>query len=260
MLNIEHYNYKPWKEEFTDGVHFEDLPIYNGWRDYIGQLEEHHEFQNIEKVLTDEIEQGNEIYPYPRLMFNALNQTNFENVKVVILGQDPYPNEEWHYKSRIPQAMGTSFSVPIGMKIPVSLNNVFKNQLSYKVIKEYPKHGNLQFWCGQGCLLLNTTLTVRKGVANSHSQYWQCLTNKIIKHISRELNDVVFVLWGGDARDKAKLIDADKHQIIISSHPSFYSFEKPLGEYPAFMKFDHFGQINQYLLRTQQDPILWTLF
>ena len=261
MLSVSNYKYKAWGNKFSDGVDFETIPIYNtNWKNYFGNMMEHGVFKEIEKTLTTEIVDGVDVYPYPDLTFNAFNQMNLDEIRVVILGQDPYINAEIHNNMKVPQAMGVSFSIPIGMKIPPSLDNIFKNQLENKMIKEKQPHGNLQFWMSQGCFMLNTSLTVRENDSGSHCYLWKSITDKIIKHISTELNDVVFVLWGNPAYEKVKLIDLDKHSVIISSHPSGLSCNKPMKDYPPFTKINHFGMINDELKKHQHEPIIWQLF
>lgn len=257
MLNISNYEYKPWKDVFPNGVDLKQLPIYNRhWHEYFQSVD----FKSVEEVLTKEIKEGNEVFPYPMLLFNAFNQCAFEDLKVVILGQDPYPKFDIIGKQKIPQAMGLSFSVPVGMKIPSSLQNIFANQLKNNIITSEQPHGNLQFWASQGCLLLNTALTVKCDVVKSHSVCWKPITDKIIKHISTELNNVVFVLWGNDAIEKLKLIDLDKHDVVIASHPSGLSCDKPVKSYPAFNNNNHFEQINSLLIKHDLKPINWKLF
>lgn len=260
MISTKSYRYKSWSANFKNEIDISDIPIYTGWKDYIGLLDEYGMFNEVERVLTHDMQAGFDIYPYPDLMFNIFNQLELDDIKVVFLGQDPYINAEIHNKVKVPQAMGTSFSVPVGIRVPPSLENIFKNQLSNKIIKEKQPHGNLQFWIQQGCFMLNTALTVRENDSASHCAPWKPFTDKIIKHISNELNDVVFVLWGNQAYDKLKLIDLDKHNVVISSHPSGLSCHNPMKDYPAFMKFNHFGQINKYLIKSGNDPIMWQLF
>lgn len=260
MLSIKKYNYKNWKEMFPESVDLCKLPIYSSWKDYFNNLMEHKLFQHVETMLTNDVDSGNEIFPYPEMVFNAFNHLDLDNVRVVILGQDPYPKSEECNGKKIPLAMGTSFSVPIGIKIPSSLYNIFKNQTNNHVINNKQPHGNLQSWIVQGCLMLNTALTVREEKVNSHSDKWQPITDKIIKHISNECNDIVFVLWGADALKKCRLIDLDKHKVIMSSHPSGFSYDKPVGNYPPFAQVNHFKLINDYLTEAGHDKIVWQLF
>ena len=157
--------------------------------------------------------------------------------------------------------MGLSFSVPYGIKIPSSLQNIYKNLIKYKHINKMPKHGNLISWAYQGCLLLNASLTVVHGKENKncHAQNWRSFSNKLIRYISNECKNVVFILWGAFALKKARFIDEDKHKIIISSHPSGLSYNKPLRTHQPFCNQDHFGIANKYLVENGRKPIIWRL-
>ena len=196
-------------------------------------LEKCFDFNKIEKFLNKERELlGNEIkiFPPKELIYNCFNFFNFEDTKVVILGQDPYINEN--------QAMGLAFSVPNESKIPPSLRNIFKildKDLNIKNI-----NNNLEPWAKQGILLLNCSLTVRQYKSNSHKKFWEEYTNNLIKYISDNSKKIIFVLWGKDAQKKKKLIN-NKHLILESSHPS------PLSFYKGFNNCNHFNIINKNL-------------
>ena len=184
------------------------------------------------------------IYPKEKDTFSALNLTSLKDVKVIILGQDPYhgPN----------QAHGLSFSVNYGIKPPPSLVNIFK-ELKSDIGCQIPNHGNLTNWATQGVLLLNATLTVRAGEPGSHQKKgWEIFTDKIIQHISDEQKNCVFLLWGNFARTKASLIDIDKHLILEAAHPS------PLAR-GAFFGCCHFSKANSYLVLNNREAIHWQL-
>jgi uracil-DNA glycosylase len=184
------------------------------------------------------------IYPSMYDIFNSMKYTSFENVKVVLLGQDPYHNEG--------QAMGLSFSVPDGIDIPPSLVNMYKELYAETGILP-KKTGNLTGWARQGVLLLNTVLTVRAHQANSHKgQGWEKFTDSIIKKISDKKENVVFLLWGGNARSKKPLIDSKKHLILECAHPS------PLSAYNGFFGCGHFVKTNEYLKKFGIEPIDWS--
>ncbi len=184
------------------------------------------------------------IYPSMYDIFNSMKYTSFENVKVVLLGQDPYHNEG--------QAMGLSFSVPEGIDVPPSLVNMFK-ELKAELGVEPKKCGDLRGWAKQGVLLLNTVLTVRAHQANSHKgKGWEQFTDGIIKKISEKKENVVFLLWGANARSKKALIDQSKHLILECSHPS------PLSAYNGFFGCGHFKKTNDYLLKFGKQPIDWS--
>jgi len=185
------------------------------------------------------------IYPKSSNLFAALNQTPIASVKVVILGQDPYHGEG--------QANGLSFSVSDGVRLPPSLKNIFK-ELSDDIGVRIPESGNLEKWAGQGVLLLNATLTVRKGEAGSHQgKGWEVFTSKIIKSISNLRTGVVFLLWGKYAQNKVRLIDTTKHFVLTAPHPS------PLSVYRGFYGCKHFSKTNKILTNNGLEPIDWSL-
>lgn len=184
------------------------------------------------------------IYPPKDYIFNALKLTNYENTKVVIVGQDPYHGEN--------QAHGLSFSVQKGIKLPPSLQNIYKELESDLGIK--PRlDGDLTGWAKQGVLLLNAVLTVEKDKAGSHRNWgWELLTDYIIKVLNKKDTSVVFILWGNFAKEKAKLITNPKHFIIISPHPS------PFSAYSGFFGSKPFSKTNNYLIKNNLEPIDWS--
>lgn len=218
------------------------IPLNNDWQQKLAKEIEKEYFSNLMNFIEEEIK-NKTVYPPQELIFNALNITPFDDVKIVLLGQDPYhrPN----------QAHGLCFSVQQGIRTPPSLVNMYK-ELNRSTNFQIPSHGELTSWAKQGILMLNATLTVRDGEPNSHAKHgWEKFTNSIIKLVSEEKENVVFVLWGGNARKKATLIDASKHFILESAHPS------PLSVYRGFAGCDHFNQINEYLISQNQAPINW---
>jgi uracil-DNA glycosylase len=251
MLSVDNYNIKSWTEKYPDyNVKLEDLEIHPSWKEFTTKNIFIDNLKKIDEYLSYCLKKTNgkvNIYPYPDLVFNALNTTPLEEIKVVILGQDPYIRAEYHDEKLIPQAMGLAFSVPNGIKIPPSLQNIYNNLLRFGHIHKKPLHGNLIFWAQQGCFLLNTTLTVQEGCSNSHESKWTSTTDAMIKFISDKTTNVVFVLWGGPALKKKPLIDQTKHKIIISSHPSPLSCKNTLQQYKSFETTDQFGEINKYL-------------
>ncbi|MCB9810817.1 MAG: uracil-DNA glycosylase [Candidatus Nomurabacteria bacterium] len=192
----------------------------------------------VRQAYLDEV-----IYPHPKNIFNAFSLCPFSEVKVVILGQDPYHGPG--------QAHGLCFSVPDGVKIPPSLNNIYK-EIKADLGKDMPDSGNLERWAEQGVLLLNATLTVRGGVAGSHQGLgWETFTDTIIKTISDQKEHVVFLLWGRYAQAKTSLIDSSKHLILTSPHPS------PLSAHNGWFGSKHFSQTNAYLEKYEQKSIEW---
>lgn len=246
MLSTTNYKYKNWKNTFGDETDVFSIKLNKSWSKILSKIIEEYG-EDINKKITKSMSKVKNIYPYPNLIFNAFNLTNFEDVRVVILGQDPYINSYDVNDNCVPEAMGLSFSVPNGIKIPPSLKNIFNNLKKYNHIKELPDNGNLEKWANQGCLMLNSVLTVEAGKSNSHKKIWTHFTNDIIKTLSDKKDFLIFVLWGKSALDKMSLIDTKKHKLIISSHPSPLSFNKGLGKYPCFADVDHFGLINEYL-------------
>lgn len=185
------------------------------------------------------------IYPPASRIFEAFNKTPLHNVKVVILGQDPYHGPG--------QAHGLSFSVPEGVPLPPSLQNIFK-EISDDTGLAMPKNGNLESWAAQGVLLLNSTLTVRAHQAGSHQkQGWERFTNAAIKAVSENNKGVVFLLWGSYAQVKAELIDQSKHHVLKAPHPS------PLSAYRGFFGCKHFSKTNTLLINRGQEPINWAV-
>ena len=221
------------------------VKIEESWKEVLeGEFKKPY-FKQIVQHIKTEKEQGKTIYPPGTLIFNAFKQTPFDNVKVVILGQDPYHGPG--------QAMGLSFSVPKGVPPPPSLVNIFK-ELSDDVGISIPKNGDLTPWADQGVMLLNASLTVRKGEPMSHSKIgWHVFTNCVISKISELKKNVVFLLWGKFAQEKSELIDAKKHHLLKSAHPS------PLSANNGFFGSRHFSKTNTYLMKQGLDPIDWAL-
>ncbi len=202
-------------------------------------------FAAIKQFLVKEKQAGKIIYPPGSLIFNAFNKVPFDKVKVVILGQDPYKNPG--------EAMGLSFSVPKGVRVPPSLRNVYKELATDIEGFVAPKHGDLTEWAEQGVLLLNATLTLEHRKSNSHSSIgWQRFTDAVIKKLSDERSGVVFMLWGNFAKSKAALIDGSKHLVLTAAHPS------PMAG-GAFFGNKHFSQANAYLEDQNQEAIDWKL-
>lgn len=218
--------------------------IHNSWQDVLEEEFTKEYYLNLRDFLKQEYSQQT-IYPDMYHIYSALELTPYEEVKVVILGQDPYhgPN----------QAHGLSFSVQPGVKTPPSLMNMYKElqaDLGYPPVA----HGFLESWAKQGVLLLNTVLTVRNGQAYSHrGQGWETLTDAIIKKLNDRDKPIVFILWGKPAQEKIKMIDTSKHIIIKSPHPS------PLAAHRGFFGSKPFSKTNQALEQLGETPINWQL-
>jgi uracil-DNA glycosylase len=222
-----------------------DVKIEPSWKEVLSEEFKKPYFKQIAEHLKTEKAQGKTIYPPGSQIFHAFEATPFDELKVVILGQDPYHGPK--------QAHGLSFSVQKGVPPPPSLINIFK-ELHEDVGAPIPKQGNLEKWAKQGVLLLNASLTVRAGEPMSHAKLgWEKFTNTVIEKVSDLKEHVVFVLWGRFAQEKKTLIDEKKHLIIKSAHPS------PLSAKNGFFGSRPFSKINTYLMKNGIDPIDWAL-
>lgn len=202
-------------------------------------------FQNLKAFLVAEKRAGKTIYPPGKLIFNAFNSTPFDQVKVVILGQDPYHGPG--------QAHGLCFSVMHGVKPPPSLVNIYK-ELKSDIGFEIPSHGYLQSWTEQGVFLLNAMLTVEARQPASHQKKgWESFTDAVIRTLSEQREGIVFMLWGRFAQGKAELIDAGKHHILMAAHPSPFSARN------GFFGCKHFSKANELLRAQGREPIDWSL-
>lgn len=221
-----------------------NIRIDESWKKVLQEEFEKPYFKELAEFVKSQYSAG-KVYPPPKSIFRALDLCQFEKVKVVILGQDPYhgPN----------QANGLCFAVNDGVPFPPSLLNIFKemqNDLGIPI----PKDGNLENWAKQGILLLNSTLTVLPGRAGSHQKKgWEEFTDAIINALSCKREKLVFILWGRYAQEKGKVIDANNHHIIASAHPS------PLSAYAGFFGSKPFSKTNQYLQKVGKEPVNWDL-
>tara|TARA_R110000868_G_scaffold199076_2_gene445643 strand:- start:42 stop:707 length:666 start_codon:yes stop_codon:yes gene_type:complete len=220
-----------------------DVKIHESWKPHLEKEFSKPYFKDLAHFVKSEYK-TQRCFPPGNQVFNAFNQCSFEDVKVVIIGQDPYHG--------LGQANGLCFSVNDTISHPPSLINIFK-EIETDLGIPYPKSGNLMRWANQGVLLLNATLTVRANQAGSHQKKgWEQFTDAVIKIISDKKKNVVFLLWGGFAKQKAKIIDNAKHHILTSGHPS------PLSANRGYW-FDnkHFSKTNFLLEQESQTPVLW---
>lgn len=218
--------------------------IHESWGKVLKSEFAHPYMEELKAFLVEE-KKNHTIFPQGRHIFNAFNSTPFDAVKAVILGQDPYHGAG--------QAHGLSFSVQHGVKLPPSLQNIFK-ELVEDMGCSYPNSGDLSGWAKQGVLLLNTLLSVRQGEPFSHKDHgWERFTDEVIRSISGGREKVVFILWGAPAQKKASLIDATKHLILKAPHPS------PLSSYRGFFGSKPFSKTNEYLVQHGVEPIEWCL-
>lgn len=216
----------------------------NDWKDILAQEVNKPYYTRMMDFVEQEY-QSAQIFPSREQMFRAFELTPYQDVKVVILGQDPYHGEH--------QAHGLSFSVPRGVKVPPSLVNIYK-ELHSDLGVAIPTHGCLETWAKQGVLMLNTVLTVRAHAPFSHrGKGWEQFTDQVIRILNEKSEPIVFILWGKPAQEKKQMLDASKHCIIEAPHPS------PLSAYRGFFGSKPFSQANEFLQRHQQTPICWSI-
>ena len=226
-----------------------DQQLPQSWKDVLSEEWKYTAFRDFARSLDVEFEH-HDILPSNGLLFNAFRHTPFEQVRVVVLGQDPYPDRSF--------AHGLAFSVRPGVRIPLSLRNIFK-ELSEDLSVPLRQNGSLTDWAQQGVLLLNTCLTVRAGHPGSHAgRGWEPFTDNVIRILSDKKEHLVFLLWGSHAIKKDVLIDQTKHLVLRSSHPSFRSCDKPCQEHPPFRNSKPFSQTNVYLVSHGLDEIQWS--
>ena len=216
--------------------------IHPSWNKVLKSEFEKPYFEELTSFVKNEYKKG-QVYPPGSQIFAAFDHCAYDDVKVIILGQDPYHGPK--------QANGLCFSVSKKVRTPPSLQNIYK-ELQSDLGKEIPSHGDLQHWAEQGVLMLNATLTVRKGQAASHQgKGWEEFTDAVVKLLSAEKTGLVFLLWGNYAKKKGQVIDRNKHLVLESAHPS------PLSAHSGFFGCKHFSQINQYLLLQGKKEIKW---
>ena len=220
-------------------------PSLNNWTHLLKDEKKKPYFLEIMRFLKKERADGKIIYPTPDNLFNALELTPFANLKVVIIGQDPYHNPA--------QAHGLSFSIPKGIRKPPSLLNIFKELKSDCGI-EIPDNGFLESWAKQGVLLLNAVLTVEENKPGSHAAIgWQTFTDTIIEKINHHPDQIIYLLWGSYAQKKQALIDTQKHIVLTAPHPS------PLSAHRGFLGCGHFSKTNELLIKSGRNPIDWRI-
>jgi uracil-DNA glycosylase len=216
------------------------------WLEEIGDEFKQEYMLKLRAFLKQEKEDGITVYPRNADIFNAFWKTPFNNVNVVILGQDPYHGKD--------QAHGLSFSVQKGIAVPPSLQNIYKELHDDISSFQIPFHGDLTAWAEQGVMMLNSTLTVRAGVAGSHQKKgWEIFTDKVIKQISEKREGVVFMLWGKFAQAKSELINQNKHHILTAAHPS------PFSAHNGFFGSKHFSKTNELLTKEGKQAIDWQI-
>ena len=220
------------------------VKLNNDWDNLLKDEFESDYYLKLRAFLKDEYSK-HKIHPDMNDIFNALKWTSYKDTKIVILGQDPYHGEN--------QAHGLAFSVKKGIAIPPSLLNMYK-ELKDSLGLYIPNNGYLEKWARQGVLLLNASLTVRDGLANSHQKKgWEIFTTNIIKHLNNRVEPIIFLLWGNNAREKAQYIDKTKHYVLETVHPS------PLSASRGFFGCGHFKKANEILVKLNKEPIDWQI-
>ena len=222
------------------------VALEKSWLEAVGEEFEKDYMIGLKAFLVEEKQNGHTVYPKGADIFNALNHTPFDQVKVVILGQDPYHGQG--------QAHGLSFSVQKGVAVPPSLKNIYKELAEDFPGYITPNHGELTKWADEGVLLLNATLTVRAHEANSHQgRGWEKFTDRIITELSNKREGIVFLLWGKYAQNKSALIDGRKHTILMAPHPS------PFSAHTGFLGCKHFSKANEILQKEGKAPVDWQI-
>lgn len=223
-------------------MNFKPIQIESSWKEKLRDSFQSESFIRLKKFLKSE-KATQIIYPAGNKIFSAFNLCPFDRVKIVIIGQDPYHGPK--------QANGLCFSVSDGIKPPPSLQNIFK-ELKDDLDLEIPLSGNLEHWAEQGVLMLNATLTVRAKQAGSHQKKgWEEFTDNVIRTLSEEKENLIFLLWGRFAQNKAQIIDNEKHYILTAAHPS------PFSAHSGFFGCKHFSKTNEILKKLNQKPIKW---
>lgn len=216
------------------------------WKDIIGEEKNKDYFKRILQFVKEEKMNGKIIYPPQKEIFSAFSLTEFQDIKVIILGQDPYHNAD--------QAHGLAFSVKPGIIPPPSLINIYKELATDIEGFQIPRHGYLVDWAKQGVFMLNTVLTVEQHKAHSHANIgWEIFTDKVIHELNNQRENLVFLLWGSHAQRKGQFIDKSRHLVLKAPHPS------PLSAYRGFFGCRHFSKTNAYLKSKQQQEINWQL-
>ncbi|MDB5020048.1 MAG: Uracil-DNA glycosylase [Pedobacter sp.] len=221
-------------------------PLEPGWQSVLSEEFEKDYMKSLRAFLVQEKQNGKTVFPKSTDVFNAFNHTPFDNVKVVIIGQDPYHGQG--------QAHGLAFSVQKGITVPPSLKNIYKELETDIEGFNKPDHGSLMQWADDGVLLLNATLTVRAHEAGSHQgKGWEIFTDRAIQLLSEERDNLVFLLWGKFAQNKSVLIDENKHTILKAAHPS------PFSAYNGFFGCKHFSKSNEVLIEKGLQPVDWQI-
>ena len=268
LINVSNYNFKNWSECFPNNkVYLKPLITGKSWFEFFDSISSKNFFREIEIYLSSCLKEEQKVVPYPELVFNAFNVLPLDKVRVVFLGQDPYINSMTVDNKCIPQATGFSFSVPSGYPKPPSLSNINKNLVDFSHITKISESGCLISWIMQGCLMVNSAFTTIMGESAAHQRIWAPFAQALISYLNTKCKNLVFVAWGKKAYELCQDVDQDKHCLIVSSHPSGYSYQQPMSafsikkrtqlNFDAFVSVDHFGRINRYLESKKKAKIYW---
>ena len=265
VIDANRYDYKDWNECFPKkNVILRKLVFNTKWDDFFDLVSSKPYYDELEKNLSECLKNSNnKIIPKAELVFNAFNTMEPNKIKIVVLGQDPFPGSSVVNDVTIDHATGIAFSSPINCPTPKSSSNFFLNLKKFGLISEYPKSGCLSSLAMQGVFFVNAALTALHGIKNSHKNLWNDFIGDLIDYLTTKYNNLVFIVWGKDANNMCKYINPSKHFIITSSHPSFYSCDKttqgfeygPVVDeqyrntvtYPSFNSINHFGRANEWL-------------
>jgi uracil-DNA glycosylase len=262
FVDIKKYNFDAWdkfiKADPDKKVQIRKMLFNQSWSNFFFGPNMSKIVSDLENDLTKLALKGT-IVPPPELVFNAFNVVSLDDIKVVFIGQDPYPGKN--------NAMGFSFSLPMNLPRTSSLLNIFSNLKKFGHIKEMPKTGCLSYWVLQGCFMINSQLTTYEGTPDAHVKPYEKFSPKVMKHLNDNCKNLVVIVWGSKAFKMAECFDRNKHCVIVSSHPSGRSFNKTFsgylnGEtktYPAFETVDHFGLANKHLSKKGKEEILWDM-
>lgn len=270
FINANRYNFANWRDYYGKSkVNILNLFTNVRWQPFVDTIYQHRYIDNINNELTQMIKDKRQIVPYPQLLFNSFNCVSPNRLKVIIIGQDPYPNYQVINGVKIPDACGSSFSLPLGCNKAKTFVNIIKNLKKYGHLNHDPTTASLSYWILQGVFLFNSTLTTIQTKSNTHTKLWNDFSKDFISYVNQNLTDVLFLVWGRDAYNVCKDIDVKRHHLIISSHPSPLATDKTFSitgrgknkniknTYPPFSNCDHFGLANEWLISKGKTPIFW---
>lgn len=272
FANANTYNFKSWKECFPDNqVSLRSLVFNYDWYSFFDIVSTKPYYSGMERILSSCLKQNAEIVPHAELVFNAFNTLSPKDIKVVLIGQDPYPGATKINGRYIPDAMGYSFSVPYNYPTPLSLHNIYANMVEFKHLSKIPKSGCLAGLVLQGVFMINSSLTTLYATKKAHSAIWRDFSNDLLDYINKTCDNIAFLVWGRDAHMLCLNIDPKKHCLITSSHPSPLGYDKTLSgftygpgkqlrdrkpvTYPSFKSTNHFGKMNSYLESVKKESI-----